>query len=460
MQGTQQDLERVSAEQLAYFRSGATRSYEFRTQQLRRLKSVVKGNEQRILDALRADLGKPEMEAYGSEVGGVYAEINHALRHLQAWMKPKRVGTPLALQPATSYILPEPYGQVLIISPWNYPFDLAIAPLVGAMAAGNCAVLKPSELAPHTSALLAGMLADAFPTHYIATILGGPDTAQALLARKWDTIFFTGSTAIGRIVARAAAEHLTPVTLELGGKSPCIVDRDTNVDLTARRVAWGKFFNAGQTCVAPDYLLVHTAVKDQLLQRLRHHLREFFGEDPARSPDYARIINTHHFDRLIGLLGERPVVVGGAADRESRYIAPTVIEGVELSDPLMQDEIFGPLLPVLTFDSADQALTMIHSLPKPLALYVFSNNAAIQERFVREVPFGGGCVNDTLVHFANPNLPFGGVGESGRGAYHGRYSFETFSHHKAIVKASTALDPKVRYQPYRGKLRLLKLVVK
>ena len=456
----EQNLDALIEAQQAYFLSGATRSYEFRVQQLRRLRDAVQRYEPEIMTALKEDLGKPDLEAYAGEVGFVYAELRHVLKELKTWMRPKRVPTPLTLQPSSSFVISEPLGRVLIISPWNYPFQLLIAPLIGALAAGNCAVLKPSELAPYTAQVVERLIGDVFPREYVAVVQGGVEVAQALLARKWDHIFFTGSTSVGRIVARAAAEHLTPVTLELGGKSPCIVDRETDLDVTARRIAWGKFFNAGQTCVAPDYLLVDASIKEPLLERLVRQIGEFFGPDPAQSEDYARIISVRHFDRLVGLMEDGRLVTGGQHDRTSRYIAPTIIDEPPLSSPVMQEEIFGPILPVLTYRTLDEAIHIVRQFPKPLALYLFSNSEATQQRILSELSFGGGCINNTLMHLSNPYLPFGGVGASGMGAYHGKYSFETFSHRKSIVRSTQAIDPKVVYQPYKGKLKLVRLLLK
>lgn len=443
------NLQQLRRAQRAYFESGSTRSYAFRCEQLRRLRAAVQEGEAELTAALKADLGKPDLEGYVSEIGFVYAEIRHTLRHLRRWMRPEPAPTPLPLHPSRSYVVKEPLGQVLIIGPWNYPINLMLAPLVGAIAAGNVAVIKPSELALHTSRAVARLIAATFPPEYVAVLEGGVDVAEALLAEPWDHIFFTGSTTVGRIVARAAAEHLTPVTLELGGKSPCIVDREIDIAVSARRIAWGKFFNAGQTCVAPDYLLVHADVKEQLLSALTAQISTFFGPDPRQSKDYARIINERHFDRLVGLLGAGRLLAGGQHDRAERYISPTVLVDVPLTAPVMQEEIFGPILPVLTYRSLDEAIAVVRRFPKPLSLYLFSTNKETHQRVLADLSFGGGCINNTLVHLSNPHLPFGGVGPSGMGAYHGRHSFDTFSHRKAIVHTSLAVDLPVRYQPYR-----------
>lgn len=443
-------------EQRAYYETGTTRPYAFRAEQLGRLRRAIEAHEAEILAALAADMGKPDFEAFSGEVALLYWEIDHTRKHLKRWMRPEGVATPMAIMPSRSFIMPEPLGQVLIIGPWNYPLMLILAPLVGAMAAGNTAVLKPSELAPHTSALLARLIASTFPREYIAVVEGGVDTSQALLARRWDHIFFTGGSAVGKIVARAAAEHLTPVTLELGGKSPCIVDREVDLTIAARRIAWGKFYNAGQTCVAPDYLLVHREVKEPFLAAMTEQIRAFYGDDPKASPDYARIISDRHFDRLAAMLGEGRTVTGGQVDRASRYIAPTIIDGVELSHRSMQEEIFGPILPVFAFDRLDEAIATVKRMENPLALYVFTTNRATEERVLTELPFGGGCINNTIVHLSNPDLPFGGRGNSGYGAYHGKAGFDTFTHRKSIVKTPFWVDIPLRYSPYRGKLSLLK----
>ncbi len=451
-----ESIDRLMAEQRAFFGTGQTRSYEFRVQQLKRLRAAIKEREDQVLEALRADMGRAAFEGYVAEVSFMYAEIDHTLKRLRSWMRPQRVPTPLLLQPSSSMIMSEPLGQVLIITPWNYPFQLAMAPLVGALAAGNVAVVKPSELAPHTARLITELIGATFPPELVATVEGGVEVSQALLARRWDHIFFTGSTAVGRIVAKAAAEHLTPVTLELGGKSPCIVDRTADLEVSARRIAWGKFFNAGQTCVAPDYLLVDAAVREELVRRIGRCVEQFFGADPQQSPDFARIITERHFDRLVGLMGQGRATVGGKVDRAKRYIAPTVITEVSLSDPIMQEEIFGPLLPVLEYHRLDEAIATVRRFEKPLALYLFTQDKAVEERVLAELSFGGGCINNTLVHLSNPHLPFGGVGHSGIGAYHGKLSFDTFSHRKAVVKSSVLVDPSIRYQPYGAKLKLLR----
>ena len=431
------------------FRSEATRGLAYRRDRLLKLKVALEANEEKAFQALRADLGKPVHEAYAAEVGLLYEEINHALKHLGSWMTPERRGTPLALWPSRGARYPEPLGTVLIIAPWNYPLQLAISPLIGAIAAGCTVVLKPSEVSTATAALLEELCHQAFGDDGLVTVVqGGPEVSQHLLAEKWDLVFFTGSTRIGQVVMEAAAKHLTPVVLELGGKSPCIVDEDTDIAVTARRIAWGKAFNAGQTCVAPDYVLVHRAVKQPLLDALGAAFRDFFGSDPAKSPDYGRIINARHFARLVGLMRGGRVVIGGQTDEATRFIAPTVLTDVDLTHPLMQEEIFGPLLPVIEVPTLEAAIRFVNERPKPLALYHFSRSSENTEEVLRRVTAGGAVVNDCIVQFATTTLPFGGVGPSGTGACHGKAGFDAFTHYKSVVKKPFLMDFKVRYPPY------------
>lgn len=437
-------VDQLMAAQRGYFASGATQPYEFRAAALRRLGSALQQWEPALLKAMQQDLAKNETEAYMTEIGVCLQEINYALKHLKRWMKPERLGTPLALFPSRSYLYHVPRGQVLIISPWNYPVQMPIAPLVGAIAAGNVAVLKLSEFAPATGAVVWQLLAEAFVPEYVSVLEGGPEVSQALLARRWDHIFFTGSTAVGRIVAKAAAVHLTPTTLELGGKSPCIVDASADLKVAAKRITWGKWTNVGQTCVAPDYLLVEERAWPALREELKGTLASFFGPEPKVSPDLGRIVTERHVERLEKMLvGD--VVIGGEVDHAERYIAPTIIQGVTLEHPAMGEEIFGPILPVITWRKWEEALAILKALPNPLAFYVFTGDSVTAEHLIQSVPFGGGCVNDCLVHLGNPNLSFGGVGESGSGGYHGKHSFETFSHKKSVIKSGTALDVSIRY---------------
>jgi aldehyde dehydrogenase (NAD+) len=440
--------------QRAFFSTGQTRSIDFRLAQLKALKAAIVKDQDAIIAAIHADLGKPEFEAFLTEIG-VTEEINYAIKHLRSWAKPQKVVTSLTTFPSRAEIHSEPLGVALIISPWNYPFQLMIAPLVGAIAAGNCAMLKPSELAPHTSQVITRLIDATFPPNYIAVVEGDVEASQALLEEKFDHIFFTGGTAIGKVIMAAAAQHLTPVTLELGGKSPCIVDRDIHVEHTARRIVWGKFLNAGQTCVAPDYLLVDCQIKPALLEAIQKTIQEFYGTDPAKSPDFGRLISDRHFSRVAGLL-KGNILVGGETKAEERYIAPTVIDQVSWTDAVMEEEIFGPILPVLEYDDLGEAIAQICDRPKPLALYVFSRNKEVQNRVLQETSSGGVAINETIMQIAPHGLPFGGVGGSGMGSYHGKFSFDTFSHRKSVFYKPFWLDLKLRYAPYAGKLEGVK----
>jgi aldehyde dehydrogenase (NAD+) len=445
-------------QQREFFQTEQTRSIPFRLEQLAKLKQIIIDRQEAILQAAKADLGRPAYEAY-FEIATL-AEINLALKNLKNWAKPQRVKSPIDQFPASAWIQPDPLGVVLIISPWNYPFQLMISPLVGAIAAGNCAILKPSEHAPHTSRVVSEMIADTFDPSYIAVSEGDASVSQELLAEKFDHIFFTGGTAIGRIIMAAAAKHLTPVTLELGGKSPCIVDSDIHIDYAAKRIAWGKLINAGQTCIAPDYLLVHRQIKDGLIDRIKHYIKEFYGEKPTQSPDYGRIIHRIHFDRLIAFLDRGEIILGGDYDPDDRYIAPTLIDGVTWDDPVMREEIFGPILPILTYDHLEDAIAQVNAHPKPLALYFFSSDRQKQERILRATSSGGVCLNDTVMQACVNTLPFGGVGESGMGSYHGKASFDTFSHYKSVLKRGFWLDLNWRYAPYTAqKLKQIKGIV-
>ncbi len=450
------DIKALLTQQRRFYCKGITRKLDFRIEQLNRLHAAVKKKEPVILEALRNDLNKSEFEGYLTEIGLIYDEIKHAARRLPRWARPQKVPTPFYHFWSRSRIYSEPYGVCLIIAPWNYPFQLAISPLIGAMAAGNCAVVKPSELAPQTSRVITELIHDTFEPEYIAAVAGGIDVSQALLAEPFDYLFFTGSVAVGKHIMAAAANHLTPVTLELGGKSPCIVDHDAPLAVTARRIVAGKFVNAGQTCVAPDYLFVHQSIKDDLLRQIETTLIDFYGPRPMENQEYPKIINARHFARLQNLLNGCKVRFGGEMDPERLSMAPTVIEDVQWQDPIMQEEIFGPLLPVLTFETLSQVIAAVNAQPKPLALYYFSQNRARQQRMVRSIPFGGGCINDTLLHVASPYLPFGGVGPSGMGHYHGKASFDTFSHQKSILNKSFRFDMPLRYPPYKNKISLLR----
>ena len=441
-----------------FFQTGKTKDISFRIQQLKTLKQAIIENETAVFNALKADLNKPLIEGFLAEIALVVKEIEYAIKHLKKWTKPKKTPVIWQLLPASANIYPEPLGVVLIIGAWNYPFQLVIAPLIGAIAAGNCAILKPSEIASHTSSLVAEIFEKYFDKSYLAVIEGGVETSQQLLAEKFDHIFFTGGTAVGKIVMEAAAKHLTPVTLELGGKSPCIVDTDIDINIAARRITWGKFFNAGQTCLAPDYLLVDKRIKNKLLDEIKKYLREFYGENPEISSDYARIINQKQFDRLVNYLKDSKIIIGGKTIAQERYIAPTLIDGVTWEDAIMQSEIFGPILPVIEFSDITEAINTVNSQPKPLALYLFSQNQNLQKRILKETSFGGGCINHTLIHYTTPSLPFGGVGNSGIGSYHGKAGFDTFSHYKSVLKKPFLLDIKLQYPPYKNKLSLLRRI--
>lgn len=442
--------------QRGYFRSHATQPLEFRRARLRDLEAAIHSHETELLAALRADLGKPPVEAYGSELGMVLAEIRHALKDLPQWMKPRRKRLPLLAWPGIAHARPESRGVALIIGPWNYPFQLLFAPLVGAIAAGDCAILKPSELAPKTSAVMAKLIRDTFSEAYITVVEGGRAEAEALLAERFDFIFFTGSTEVGRAVMTAAARHLTPVTLELGGKSPCIVCAETGLATAARRVVWGKFMNAGQTCIAPDYVLVESSVKEAFLRELAKAVREFYGADPRQSPDYGRIISRGHFERLVGYLGEGTTVIGGEHAIEELYLAPTILRDLPANAPVLHEEIFGPILPVLEFAAFEDALAFLNERPTPLAIYLFSENPLHQLRLIHETSSGGVCINDTMVQILGKDLPFGGVGQSGTGAYHGRASFDSFSYERAVVRRSLKLDLPFRYPPFPSALNAFK----
>jgi aldehyde dehydrogenase (NAD+) len=444
------------SKQQKFFHSGKTKDFNYRINALQRLRDSIKKYENKLLDALKADLHKPELEAYMTEIGVVLEEIRFTLKHLHSWVKPQRVKTPLTLLGSSSYIYSEPYGVALIIAPWNYPFQLMIAPLIGAIAAGNCAVLKPSELTPRTSEVLEQMITKLFPEEYIAVVQGGVETSQALLNEKFDTIFFTGSVPVGKIVMKAAAEHLTPITLELGGKSPCIVHEDANINLAAKRIAWGKFLNAGQTCVAPDYVYLHHNIKDVFIKELKIAIRKLYGELPIDNPNYTHIVSQKHFDRLSAFLDEGEIVIGGASDRSQLVIEPTVLTKISWQDTIMQDEIFGPILPILEYNDLSQVIEGIHNHPKPLALYLFTEDASVKKRILKNVSFGGGCINDTIYHLVSPYLPFGGVGSSGIGSYHGKGSFDAFSHKKSILKQTTRFDIPLRYPNFKNGIKMIK----
>lgn len=433
-----------------FFDEGNTRSYEFRIEQLYKLKRVIKSNEREIIEALHKDLGKPEFEAFTSEIGVMYEEINYAVKNFKDWMKPEKVSTPLVMQPSKSVIYSEPLGVILIIGPWNYPFQLLLAPLVGAISAGNCAVIKPSDQSKHTSDIIKKLIEETFPREYISVVQGpGAMIGPMLIERfRFDYIFFTGSPSVGRKIAEMAAGNLTPVTLELGGKSPVIVDKDADIDLSAKRLTWAKYFNAGQTCVCPDYLLVHESIKSKFIDRMKHYIKEFFGDNPEKSNSYGRIINKKRFNILSDYLNHGNIIVGGQTNEADLFIAPTIIDNITLASNIMKEEIFGPILPVMTFKDITEVLTIVRKNPYPLAVYLYTNNEKSEKLIIENIQFGGGCINNSMMHLMNSNVPFGGVGFSGMGMYHGRYSFDTFSHKKSIVKTRPYLDQSLRYAPY------------
>lgn len=434
--------------QKAFYQTGVTLAFEFRYNALKNLKNAILANTETIAAALKADLGKGETEAYMSEIGLVLSEISHMLKHLKRYMKIKRVKTPLAQFPAKSFVHPSPYGAVLIMSPWNYPFLLTLGPLVDALAAGNTAIIKPSAYAPNTSGAVRDLIKAAFKEEYVTVIEGGREENTHLLKAPFDFIFFTGSTAVGKTVLQNAAEHLVPCVLELGGKSPCIVEDTADIALSARRIVFGKFLNCGQTCVAPDYILCFPSVKDRLVQAIKAEITLQFGENPLSNPNYGRIINQKHFDRLLGLIDQDKLAMGGQHEAEALRIAPTVLDKVVEGDAVMQEEIFGPILPVLTVENIDEAIAFIKARPHPLALYHFSKDKENINKVIASCQFGGGCVNDVVIHLATSEMGFGGVGESGMGAYHGRRGFDTFSHKKSIVDKKLWLDLPLRYQPF------------
>ncbi len=446
----------IVQKQKKFFNTGKTRDISFRISQLKALQRAIRENEECLLQAINIDLRKPAFEVYGSEIIQVQDEIRYALRHVRKWTQQQRVPTTIINVPGKSYIQPEPYGTVLLFSVWNYPINLTLIPLVSAIAAGNCAIVKPSECSEHTSACIAQMIHKTFVQEYITVIEGGPDICQELLNEKVDYIFFTGSTRIGKTVMEAAAKKLIPVTLELGGKSPCIVDNEVSLSLAAKRIVWGKFCNTGQTCVAPDFLLAHRDIKDALIREMKRYIVQFYGDDPYTSPDYGRIINKRHFEKLKTYLQKGTIVIGGEVKEEERYISPTIIDSVTFDDPVMQEEIFGPILPVVAYSDLSDAIEMIREYPKPLALYIFTNNKKKELQVLKGIPFGGGCVNDTLCQFMGVHLPVGGIGCSGIGRYHGKAGFDTFSHKKSLFKGSCLVDIPLRYPPFGNKHKLLK----
>ncbi|UFH45224.1 aldehyde dehydrogenase [Flavobacterium galactosidilyticum] len=433
---------------------------KYRKESLKKLLHVITQNEEAIINALYSDFKKPAFEAVLTETNYVIGDLKQTIKNINSWAKPKKVWSSLLNFPSSDYIYSEPYGNVLILSPWNYPFQLALCPLVAAVAAGNKVTLKPSELTPHTCAIIAKIISETFPVKDVVVVTGDATIAADLLKKRWDYIFFTGSVGVGKIVAKAAAENLTPVTLELGGKSPCIVDETANLELSARRIVWGKIINAGQTCVAPDYILVHHEMKDTFVKFLIQEIEKALGQNPEESPDYARIINLKNWQRQLSLLENQKILYGGQASQDSLYLSPTLLDEPKMDSLVMKEEVFGPILPILSYKSKEEIDKIISSFDKPLALYLFSQNNFFIDEVLKKYSFGGGCINDTVIHLVNNNLPFGGVGNSGMGAYHGKLSFDIFSHKKSIVKRGTWLDLPLRYAPYGDKLKTIRKVLK
>jgi len=453
-------ISKIVNDQKAYFQTKATYSLAFRKNMLIRLKTEIIKNEKNIIDALYADFKKPPFESVLSETGLVLSELDLTIKKLNSWAKPKRVFPSFLNFPSTDKIYYEPYGTVLVIAPWNYPFQLSILPIIAAIAAGNTVVLKPSELTPNTSKIINSILNNVFEERFVAVVEGDAKIAAELLKNQWDYIFFTGSVQVGKIVAQAAAIHLTPTTLELGGKNPCIIDHSANIKLSAKRIVWGKFLNAGQTCIAPDYIIIHNTVKQHFIDALKIEIENSYSQRPQDSEDFARIINLKNLIRLKKLIENENIVFGGEVNEETLYVSPTVIDEPDLNSEVMKDEIFGPILPILSYKDEEDISNIIIKYNKPLSLYVFSNNKTFAEKMITNFSFGGGAINDTIIHFANPKLPFGGVGSSGIGAYHGKHSFYTFSHKKPVVKRGNWLDVPLRYAPYKGKIKLLKFFLK
>ena len=458
---TEQEIKDILQQQNHFFSSGKTIPAEFRLKQLESLKEAMIRHEADLAAALKEDLGKSRMESYMCEIGLTLSELTWMQQHLRSLMRSKRVSTPVAQFAAKSFRSPSPYGTVLIMSPWNYPVLLTLDPLIDAIAAGNTAVVKPSAYAPCTFDVMKTMIEECFPAHYVAVVDGGRAENQALLQQRFDMIFFTGGKTVGREVLRHAAEYLTPVTLELGGKSPCIVDSTAKIRLAAKRIVFGKYLNCGQTCVAPDYILCDKRIRDELITAILAEIEKQFGKEPLKNPNYGKIINEKHFERILGLINGEKLVYGGQSEPESLRIAPTVLNNITWDDAVMGEEIFGPLLPILTFDTLDEALDTVESHPHPLALYFFSEDKAAQKKVLDTCRFGGGCINDTIIHLATSDMPFGGVGESGMGSYHGRVGFETFSHYRSIVDKKTWMDLPIRYQKYTGlKEKMMRMFLK
>ena len=454
-------IEAIVNNQRDFFCTNATLDVELRIKYLKKLQAAITGHEQEILEALKADLGKCDMEGYMCEVGLTLAELSCQLKHIRKWTKKKHYKTELTNAIAKSYSIREPYGVVLVMSPWNYPFMLTMEPLIGALAAGNTCVVKPSAYAPATSQVIADIISETFPPEYVITVQGGREENAALLEQRFDYIFFTGGVTVGKMVMEKAAAHLTPVTLELGGKSPCVVTKDANLKIAAKRIAFGKYLNCGQTCVAPDYLLIDEQIRDEFVDLLKKEIISMYTKEPLTNPDYGKIVNKKHFERLKGLMKDEKIAFGGEVNEDTLQIAPTVLIDVTAEDAVMQEEIFGPILPVLTYKNQEEAEAFILEREKPLAFYLFTEDKETQKRFMNHISFGGGCINDTVMHLTSGEMGFGGVGNSGMGSYHGRKSFECFTHEKSILDKATWIDVPLRYQPHKeNKWKLIKKLLK
>ena len=462
MNYTTHDIEQMIEQQRSFFYTRQTKDIEFRKKKLIHLKDSIKKYEQDVILALKKDLNKSEFEAYATEIGIVYDSISYFLKNIDDWVKPEPIKTPIQFRPGKSFIVRDPYGVVLIIGPFNYPFQLVMEPLIGAIIGGNTAIVKPSEAAPHTAAIVKKIINETFGEKYVRVVEGEKEVVTALIHAPFDYIFFTGSVMVGKVIAKAAAERLTPYCLELGGKSPAIVDQTANIDVAVSRIAWGKFNNAGQTCVAPDYILVHESVYDKFVKKMKKTITEFYGKNIEESPDFGRIINERQFDRLQQLLHKevKNITFGGQTKRESLYIEPTIIENVSWDNPIMEDEIFGPIMPIMKYDELPLAIHKIRQLPKPLSAYLFSEHEKAIDYFLEELSFGGGCINDVISHVGNMHLPFGGVGPSGVKAYHGKASFENFTHPKSILKRSSKLSTDIVLPPYKNKVKLVRMIMK
>ncbi|MET2985990.1 aldehyde dehydrogenase [Aureibaculum conchae] len=451
-------IHEIIQQQKGFFNSQQTKNIAFRKKSLKRLQREIIARENDICDALYADFKKPVFETLAAETQFVLAELKLALKKIDEWASPESVASTLMNWPSSDSIYKEPYGSVLIIAPWNYPFQLVFAPLIGAVAAGNTAIVKPSEITPHTASIISEIVKAVFDPEHVTVVQGGVETSQQLLAEKWDYIFFTGSTRVGKIVYESAAKHLTPVTLELGGKNPCIVDETASISLAAKRIVWGKFLNAGQTCIASDYILVHKNVKKKLIEALKKHIIKCYGENIEVSPDYARTVSKKHYEGLKEMLHDEEILFGGKTNDDDNYLSPTLVNEPTFDSKLMEDEIFGPILPIIAYENESDVDTYISNYGKPLAVYVFSNKKSFQKKIIQKYSFGGGAINDTVIQITNKRLPFGGVGQSGIGAYHGKTSFDIFSHHKAIIKKANWLDIPLRYPPYKLPLKWIKKI--